>query len=91
MNSVSRLSLWHCSACNYLTFAVRHTQRIVWSISFLLVMLILVLNSYTPQGPLFIGRFVAVLFIVSGLVVVYVFTGMERNWILSQISRTKPG
>ena len=77
--------------CNYLTYAVRQTQRLVWSISFLLLLLIVVLNSYAPQGPLFIGRYVAVLFVVAGCIAVYVFAGMERNWILSQISRTKPG
>jgi len=77
--------------CNYLTHAVRQTQRIVWTISFLLVLLIALLNSYVAQGPQFIGRYIVVLFVAAGCVVVYVFAGMERNWILSQISHTKPG
>jgi hypothetical protein len=77
--------------CNYLTYAVRQTQRVVWTISFLLVLLIAVLNSYSAQGPLFIGRYIVVLFVAAGGIVVYVFAGMERNWILSQISHTKPG
>jgi hypothetical protein len=77
--------------CNYLIHAVRQTQRIVWTISFLLVLLIVFLNSYAAQGPQFIGRYLVVLFAATGCIVVYVFAGMERNWILSQISHTKPG
>jgi hypothetical protein len=77
--------------CNYLTHVVRRTQQIVWNISFLLVLLIVVMNSYAAQGPVSIGRYIVVLFVASGGVVVYVFAGMERNWVLSTISRTTPG
>ena len=79
----------HC--CNYLIHVVRRTQQLVWNISFLLVLLILVLNSYSSQGPVAIGRCIVVLFLAAGGVVFYVFAGMERDCVLSQISRTKPG
>ena len=54
-------------------------------------MLIVVLNSYSAQSPLLVGRFVAVAFAVTGSVIGLVFAGMERNTILSHISGTKPG
>ena len=37
------------------------------------------------------ARFMAVLFLVIGYLIVRVFAAMERNPILSTISRTKPG
>jgi hypothetical protein len=79
----------HC--CNYLVHVVRRIQQLVWNISFLLVLLIVVLNSYSPQGPVAIGRYIVVLFLAVGCVVFYVFAGMERDCVLSKISRTKPG
>ena len=79
----------HC--CHYLTYVVHQTQRAVWTISFLLVLLIGLLNSYSAQGPLFVGRYIVVMFLAATCIVAYVFAGMERNWVLSQISHTKPG
>jgi hypothetical protein len=77
--------------CNYFLYAAKQAQRIAWSISLGLLMLIVALNSYPVQAPLLVGRFVAVLFVAIGAVIVWVFAGMERNTILSIISRTKPG
>jgi hypothetical protein len=54
-------------------------------------MLILVLNSYGPQAPLLLSRFLAALFVAIGFVVFWVFAGMERNAILSSIAGTQPG
>ena len=54
-------------------------------------MLILVLNSYSPQAPLLLGRFLAALFVVIGVAIFHVFAGLERNTILSRIAGTEPG
>ena len=53
--------------------------------------LIAVLAACSVQAPQLVGRFVAILFLVIGGVVFWVFAGMERNWILSRIDRTDPG
>ena len=75
----------------YLLYVVGHLQMIAWVISFGVVMLMAVLHSYTPQAPLLLSRFLAVLFLVIGVLVFRVFAGMERNGILSLLSGTKPG
>jgi len=54
-------------------------------------MLTVVLNSYSLQDPLIVGRFVAVVFVVVSTIVFAVFAGMERDPILSCIARTKAG
>jgi hypothetical protein len=77
--------------CTYIIYAVRQTQRIAWSSSLGLLTLIAVLTAYTAQAPQLVGRFVAVLFLVIGSLVIWVFAGMERNWTLSRIARTEPG
>ena len=75
----------------YLIYVVGQIQAIAWCISFGLLMLILVLNSYAPQAPLLVGRFLAALFVAIGVMVFWVFAGMERNAILSHIAGTQPG
>lgn len=75
----------------YLIYVVGQIQAIAWCISFGLLMLIVVLNSYSPQSPLLVGRFLAALLLIIGVVVFWVFAGMERNAILSHISGTQPG
>ena len=75
----------------YIVYTVEQTRRIMLHISVGFLMLTLVLSSYPLQGPLAVSRFVAVLFLAVGLVVVRVLAGMERHPILSKISRTKPG
>ena len=77
--------------CNYILFAVRHTQRLAWSISVGLLLLVLALASYHPQSPQLLGRILAVLLVGIGCVIGWVFAGMERNWVLSRIGRTEPG
>jgi hypothetical protein len=77
--------------CRYLVYAVRQMQRIALSVGGALVMLIAVLTAYSVQAPQLVGRFVAVLFLVIGGIVVWVFASMEKNWILSRIDRTEPG
>lgn len=75
----------------YVLYVVAQIQGIAWFLSFGFLILILVLNSYSPQAPLLVGRFLAALFLAIGVVVVWVFAGMERNAILSSIARTQPG
>ena len=77
--------------CRYLVYVVRQMQRIAWSIGVVLVMVIVVLTAYSVQAPQLVGRFVAVLFLIVGAIVVWVFANMEKNWVISQIDRTEPG
>lgn len=75
----------------YFIYVVGQVQAIAWCLSFSLLMLMLVLNSYSPQAPLLLGRFLAAIFIAIGVVVFWVFAGMERNAILSCMGKTQPG
>jgi hypothetical protein len=75
----------------YFMYVVGQVQSIAWWLSCSLLMLMVVLNSYSPQAPLLVGRFLAALFVAIGMVVFWVFAGMERNAILSRISGTQPG
>lgn len=59
------------------------------SVGFLVLMI--VFTSYNPQGPRFISRVLAGLFIIFAAGVMRVFVHMERNSILSLISQTIPG
>jgi hypothetical protein len=77
--------------CNYILFAVRHTQRLAWSISSGLLLLVLALASYHPQSPQLLGRILAALLVGIGCVIGWAFAGMERNWVLSRIGRSEPG
>jgi len=78
------------SYCRGLVYAVRKTQLIAWTVSFALLSLIAVLMTYSPQAPQDVGRFLAVIFLVAGGFVLWVFSAMEKNWILSRIEGTKP-
>jgi hypothetical protein len=77
--------------CNYILFAVHHTQRLAWNISLGLLLLIVALASYHPQSPQFLARMLAVILVGFSGVMAWVFAGMERNWVLSRIGRTRPG
>ncbi len=78
------------SCCRYIVYAARQTQRIAWTVSLALLSLIGVLTTYSPQAPQHIGRFLAVLFLVIGGIMIWVFSAMEKNWILSRIEGTEP-
>jgi hypothetical protein len=77
--------------CLYAFYAARQVQRIGWTIGLAFFALIAVLATYPLQAPQLVGRFLAVLFVVIGAIVVWVFAGIERNWILSRIDQTEPG
>ncbi len=77
--------------CNYFIYAMRHIRRMGMVISFAMLMVLLVLSSYSLQEPLAVGRFLAVAWLVVSVMIFYVFAGMERNWVLSKIARTRPG
>lgn len=79
----------HCS--RYVVYCVEHIQRIASCISVSFVLLLIFFNSYSPQSPQLVARFLAGLFLAIGYVIVRVFAEMERNPFLSRISRTKPG
>ena len=76
----------------YVAHNVEHVRRMAYCISLtFLLLLLLFFNSYSPEGPQIIARFLAVLFVIISYLVVRVLAAMERNPILSTISRTKPG
>jgi hypothetical protein len=77
--------------CLYAFYAVRQVQRIAWIIGLAFFALIAVLAAYPLQAPQLVGRFLAVLFVAIGAIVIWVFAGIERNWILSRIDQTEPG
>jgi hypothetical protein len=77
--------------CRYVAYGVEHIQRIASCVSVTFVLLLVFFNSYSPQGPQLIARFFAALFLVMGYLMIRVFAQMERNPILSRISRTNPG
>jgi hypothetical protein len=77
--------------CLYAFYVARQVQRIGWTIGLAFFALIAVLATYPLQAPQLVGRFLAVLFVVIGAIVVWVFAGIERNWILSRIDQTEPG
>jgi hypothetical protein len=85
-NSVS-LAL---SCCRYIVYAARQTQLIAWTVGLALLSLIVTLATYSPQAPQHVGRFLAVLFIVVGAIMIWVFSSMEKNWLLSRIEGTEP-
>ena len=86
-----RSSILALHICRYVVHVIRQMQRIAWSIGSGLVMLIAVLCAYSVQAPQLVGRFVMVLFLVVGGVVVAVFASLEKNWMISRIDRTEPG
>jgi hypothetical protein len=77
--------------CRYVAYGVEHIQRIASCVSVTFMLLLIFFNSYAPQGPQSIARFFAALFLVVGYLMIRVFAQMERNPILSRISRTTPG
>jgi hypothetical protein len=78
------------SCCRYIVYAARQTQLIAWTIGLALLSLIVTLATYSPQAPQHVGRFLAVLFIVVGAIMIWVFSSMEKNWLLSRIEGTEP-
>src|SRR5262249_25455306 len=77
--------------CHYAVYVVSQIQRIGWSIGLAFFALIAILATYRLQAPQLVGRFLAVLFVIIGGIVIWVFGGMERNWTISRISRSEPG
>jgi hypothetical protein len=77
--------------CDFAVYAVSQIQSIGWSVGLAFFALIVIVASYRLQAPQLVGRFLSVLFVVIGGIVVWVFAGLERNWIISRIARTKPG
>jgi hypothetical protein len=75
----------------FLMYVVRQVTAMAWCVSFALVMLMLTLNCYSPQAPMILARFLALISAIAGVVVFRVFAGMERNGILSRIAGTEPG
>jgi hypothetical protein len=75
----------------FIVYAVGQIRNMAWAITFSFIGLLIVSNSYDPSGPLLIARFLACGFIAVGFVIVWVFAKMERNRVLSLISRTSAG
>lgn len=75
----------------YFVFVAVQIQRIAWTLSITMVLLLIAFNTYNAQAPQTIGRVMAACFVVIGFFVVRVFAGLERNPILSRIAGTRPG
>jgi hypothetical protein len=75
----------------YASHSIGGTLKLLWTISFCFLMLVLVLNSYPAQGPILLGRAVLVLFLGVSFVVVGVLVDMERDATLSRITGSEPG
>jgi len=72
----------------FIVYAVGQIRNMAWTITFSFIGLLVVSNSYNPRGPLLIARFLACAFLALGFVIVWVFFKMERNRVLSLISKT---
>jgi len=72
-------------------FVAVQIQRIAWTLSIIMVILMIAFNAYSVQAPQTVGRLLAVCFLTIGFFVVRVFAGLERNPILSRIAGTRPG
>jgi len=79
----------HC--CRFITYAIEHIQRIATCVSLVFVLLVVLFNSYSPEGPQLVARYLAALFLILGYVITRVFAQMERNPLLSRIARSQPG
>lgn len=75
----------------YFSYALRQVKSMAWCVSFEILILTLLLNSYSPQAPLLIGRYLAVLLAGVGVVITTVYAEMERNAVLSAMTRTTAG
>ena len=75
----------------YFVFVAVQIQRIAWTLSIIMVLLLIAFNTYSVQAPQTIGRVMAACFVVIGFFVIRVFAGLERNPILSRIAGTRPG
>jgi hypothetical protein len=75
----------------YFVFVAVQIQRIAWTLSITMVLLLIAFNTYSVQAPQTVGRVMAACFLMIGFFVVRVFAGLERNPILSRIAGTRPG
>ena len=76
---------------SYFIYAARQLQHICLGVSVEMVLIVVVLSSYHPQAPLAVSGLVIAIWAAVSTAVVGVFVGMDRNWIVSTISRTSPG
>jgi hypothetical protein len=60
-------------------------------VSIALVILMAMLNLYSPQAPQILGRLLAALFLLLSVIVFRILAAIERNPVLSRINGTKPG
>jgi hypothetical protein len=77
--------------CGFIAYAAEAVRLLAVCISVAFLLLLVFFNSYSPQAPQSIARFLAFLFVAAGCAVVRVFVQMERDPILSRISHTTPG
>jgi hypothetical protein len=77
--------------CRYMVHWVRAVRWTAVSVSVSFVLVILLFNSYSPQSPQTVARFLALVFLGVGYLVTRVFAQMERDAFLSRIAGSKPG
>ena len=75
----------------FILYVVRQIQNLTWYLPAGFVLLTFSLTSYSLQAPLFIGRFLFVLFVLIGLVMYRCLFGSSADMILSRIAGTKIG
>jgi hypothetical protein len=77
--------------CRYIVWGVEHVRREASCVTATFVLLLVFFQSYSPQGPQVVARFLAGVLALIGFLIVRVYAQMERNRVLSRISRTVPG
>jgi hypothetical protein len=76
---------------SFLLYGVSQVRNLLLFLSSGFVLLVISVNSYSPQSPRLIGRLLLALFVLVGAVIWKCLTGMERDPILSRIAGTAPG
>ncbi len=77
--------------CRYILYAVEQLERQAKCVLMSFLILLVFFNCYNLQAPQFAARTLAVMLLVIGVVVVRAFVPVERNSMVSLISRTTPG
>jgi len=70
----------------YIRVCMLQLRTLTYLIVGAFMFLVLAINSYAIQAPLMMGRFLFVVFLVLGAVIVRTSTSMQRNKILSRLS-----
>jgi hypothetical protein len=76
---------------SFILYAVRQIQNLLIFASSGFVLLMISLNCYSIQAPQFVGRFLLILFLILGTVIVSCLVGLEKDPVVSRIGGSEPG